>query len=288
MKTAASCLITALALAAQEPGRFQISRIAAQLTFAEGPAWSRDGYLILSDIPNNRLWRWQPGANAEVFREDANGPDGNAFDAHGRLYTCEGHMRRVIRTDRNRKTEVLADNWQGKKLNEPNDIVVRRDGHAWFSDPAFGSANQRRELDFYGVFHLSPKGALDVVAKPKGRPNGVALTGDGRTLYVTNSDERNVRAYDVDRAGTASNERVVVSNIEGVPNGIKVDENGNLYVAAKQIFVYSPEGRLTDTLPIPETPSNCAFGDADWQTLFVTARTSVYRIRLGVKGAIPY
>ena len=288
MKIAPACLLAVLALAGQDKPEYPVARIAADLTFAEGPVWSREGFLIFSDIPNNRLWRWTPNSKAEVFRENSEGANGNALDARGRLYTCEAHARRVVRTDRSGKTEVLADNWQGKKLNEPNDIVVRRDGHVWFTDPAFGSADQKRELDFYGVFHISPKGVLDVVAKPKGRPNGIALSPDGRTLYVDNSDERNVRAYDVDRGGAASNERVVVSNIEGVPDGMKVDEEGNLYIAAKQIFVYSPEGRLLRTIPVSETPSNCAFGDADWQSLFVTARTSVYRIRLDVKGAVQY
>jgi len=281
-------LLAALALLGQDTAEYQSSRIAAALTFAEGPVWSREGYLIFSDIPNNRQWRWRPGAKAEVFRENSEGANGSALDSHGRLYICEAHTRRVVRIDGDGKTDVLADNWQGKKLNEPNDIVVRHDGHVWFTDPAFGSADQRRELDFYGVFHISPKGVVDVVAKPKGRPNGIALSPDGRTLYVDNSDERNVRAYDVDRNGAASNERVVVSDIEGVPDGMKVDENGNLYVAAKAIFVYSADGHLMRTIPVPETPSNCAFGDSDWQSLFVTARTSVYRIRLDVKGAVQY
>jgi sugar lactone lactonase YvrE len=288
VKIASAFLLAAFALLGQDAAPYQVSRIAAELTFAEGPVWSREGYLIFSDIPNNRQWRWRPGAKAEVFRENSDGANGSTLDSHGRLYICEGHTRRVVRIDSNGKTEVLADNWQGKKLNEPNDIVVRHDGHVWFTDPAFGSADQRRELDFYGVFHISPKGVVEVVAKPKGRPNGIALSPDGHTLYVDNSDERNVRAYDVDRNGAASNGRVVVSNIEGVPDGMKVDENGNLYVAAKAIFVYSVDGHLMRTIPVPETPSNCAFGDADWQSLFVTARTSVYRIRLDVKGAVQY
>jgi len=129
---------------------------------------------------------------------------------------------------------------------------------------------------------------LELVAKPKTRPNGIALSPDGHTLYVTNSDEGNIRAYSVDRAGAATNERVVVTGIEGVPDGMRVDEKGNLYVAAKQLYVYSPDGRRLRTIEIPETPSNCAFGDEGLQSLFITARTSVYRVRLDVKGALPY
>ena len=115
--------------------------------------------------------------------------------------------------------------------------MVRKDGHIWFTDPAFGSSEKTRELDFYGVYHLSPKGVLEVIARPKGRPNGIALSPDGRILYVDNSDEKNVRAYDVDKNGQASNERVVVSDIDGVPDGMKVDEKGNLYVTAKGVAV---------------------------------------------------
>jgi gluconolactonase len=125
---------------------------------------------------------------------------------------------------------------------------------------------------------------LEVIAKPKGRPNGVALAPDGRTLYVGNSDERNVRAYDLDKSGGASNEHILISGIEGVPDGICIDEKGDLYVAANRIQAYSPEGKLLGMIPTEETPSNCAFGDPDLGSLYITARTSVYRVRLDVKG----
>ena len=129
---------------------------------------------------------------------------------------------------------------------------------------------------------------LEVVAKPAGRPSGIAFSQNGRILYVANSDDRNVRAYDVDRNGTISNERVVVSKIDGVPSGIRLDEKGKLYVAAKGVVVYSPEGKLIHTIELSETPSGCAFGDADLQTLYITARSSLYRVRLDVKGSVQY
>ncbi len=269
-----------LGLTAQDLSEIHVEKIAHGFRFTEGPAWSHDGYLIFSDIPGNRIMKQAPGSAAEVYREGSNGAAGNAFDTQGRLYTCETHTRRVTRTDKKGRIEVLAERWEGKRLNAPNDIVVSKSGHVYFTDPAFGNQQDSRELDFYGVYHITPKGQLEVIAKPAGRPNGITLSPDGRILYVANSDERNIRAYDVDRDGGVSGERVAVSKIDGIPDGIRTDEKGNLYVAAKAVGVYAPDGKLLSTIPVAETPSNCAFGEADLQTLFITARTSVYRVRL--------
>ncbi|HBZ69053.1 MAG TPA: gluconolactonase [Deltaproteobacteria bacterium] len=277
------CLFPATAHA-QEPTT-AVSKIAAGYRFTEDAAWSKDGFLIFSDTPNDRLLKWVPGRMAEVFRENANGPAGNAFDVQGRLYTCETRPRRVTRTDRNGRVEVLADRWEGKRLNAPAGIVVSKAGHVYFTDPAFGYQSDQRELDFYGVYHVPPKGPIKLVAKPAGRPNGIALSPNGRILYVANTDEKNVRAYDVDRNGDASNERILVSGIGGVPGGLAVDDKGNLYIAANGIAIYSPEGTLIHTLEVHERPSSCAFGEAEEKTLFVTAQGSVYRARLDVKGA---
>ena len=224
--------------------RIQVEKVAHGFRFTEGPVWSRDGYLLFSDIPGGKIMKHSPDGDTEVYRDASNGAAGNAFDAQGRLYTCETHARRVTRTDKKGRIEVLADKWDGKRLNAPNDIVVSKSGHAYFTDPAFGNQQDTRELDFYGVYHISPKGELSLIAKPAGRPNGITLSPNGRILYVANSDERNIRAYDVDRDGEVSNERVAVSHIDGIPDGIRTDEKGNLYVAAKGIAVYSP-GRQT-------------------------------------------
>ncbi len=275
-------------LPAQEEGGVEIERVATGFRFTEGPAWSREGFLLFSDIPNNQIMKYAPGEKPTVFREDSNGAQGNAFDAQGRLYTCESHTRRVVRTDKKGAIEVLAEKWEGKRLNAPNDIAVRRDGHAYFTDPAFGAQADTRELDFYGVFHLPPKGELRVIAKPQGRPNGIVLSPNGHLLYVANSDEHNVRAYDVDHNGDTSNERVVISGVDGVPDGMRVDEQGNLYVAANRVWIYDAQGKLIGNLNIPEKPSNCAFGDSDLRTLYITARSSLYRARREVKGALQY
>ena len=283
----AAALFSLFALA-QDFSDITFSKLAEGYRFTEGPAWSKDGYLIFSDTPSDRLLKWAPGHATEVFRADAHGPSGNAFDADGRLYTCETHLRRVTRTDKKGKIEVLADQWEGKRLNAPSDIVVSKSGHVYFTDPAFGEQSDHRQLDFYGVYHLPPKGPMKLVARPAGRPHGIALSPNGRILYVSSADEHNIRAYDVDHNGDASGERMLVSRIDGVPGGIRVDEKGNLYVAAKGIAVYSAEGRLVHVMEMKEAPSNCAFGEADDKSLFITARDAVYRVRLDVKGAGGY
>jgi sugar lactone lactonase YvrE len=289
---AGSALLWSAAIA-QDFEHMEVQKIAANLQYAEGPAWSREGFLLYSDAVANKLHKFVGGVGDSEAGERAGGAIGNAYDTEGRLYTCEFRQRRVTRTLKNGKTEVLASRFEGKRLNAPNDIIVRRDGHVYFTDPAFGAQEDTRELDFYGVFHITPKGELELAAKWKTRPNGVTLSPNGRTLYVSDSDQRVVRAYDLDGKGVASNERVVVEKIAGVPDGIRTDEKGNLYVAAKVVYVYSAPGgsngaRLLGEVPVGETPSNLAFGDPDLETLFVTARTSVYRVRLGVKGALQY
>ncbi len=272
----------------QDLTNISVEKVAAAMKFAEGPVWSREGFLLFSDVPTNRIMKFVPGEGVSVFRENTNGAMGNAFDEKGRLYTCETRTGRVVRTDKKGKVEVLAEKWDGKRLNAPNDIVVSKNGHVYFTDPAFGNQVDGRQLDFFGVYLINAKGELSLLAKPSGRPNGIALSPNSKLLYISNSDERNVRAYDVDKSGAISNERVLISAIDGIPDGIKVDEKGNIYVMAKNLLIYSAEGKQIGSLPMGETPSNCAFGDADFQTLFITARTSVFRIRLDVKGAVHY
>ena len=283
----------AAALPAQEFDHVELQLLAKGLHYADGPVWAYDGFLIFSDVPVDRMHKWVPGTGDSEAGTEAGGAYGRAFDTDGRLYTCEFRQRRVTRTDKKGKVEVLAARFEGKRLNAPNDIVVRRDGQIFFTDPAFGSQEDSKELDFYGVYHVTPKGEIDAIARWKTRPNGIALAPNGRTLYVSDSDQRSVRAYDLDGRGAASNERVVIENIEGVPNGLRTDISGNLYVAAKGVLVYATptaagKGKLLGMVPLAEPATNLAFGDPDLETLYITTRSSLFRVRLGVKGALPY
>jgi gluconolactonase len=283
------CTWALAAVAQDDPPDIHVEKVVTSLRFTEGPAWSPEGFLLFSDTVTNKLHKLVPGRPESEFADVPGGPIGNAYDSQGRLYTCEFRERRVTRTSKSGKVDVLATRFEGKRLNAPNDIVVRRDGQAYFTDPAFGNQQDTRELDFYGVFHVTPKGEVEAIAKLKTRPNGIALSPNGRTLYVTDSDARCVRAYDLDRGAAASQSsadgRVIVENIPGVPDGIRTDEKGNLWLAASAVFCYSPQGKLLRKIALAETPSNLTFGDADLETLFVTARTSVFRVRIGVKGA---
>ena len=240
---AAALLLLCGAAAAQDFSEITLEKVAGGFRFTEGPVWSREGFLLFSDLPSGRMLRLDPGQKPSVFRDPSGGANGNTFDAQGRLYTCESKARRVVRTDKAGKVEVLAERWEGKRLNAPNDIVVTKNGHVYFTDPAYGEEVDHRELDFYGVFQIPPKGPIRLVARWTTRPNGIALSPNGRILYVGNTDERNVRAYDLDRNGDASGERVLISGIDGPPDGMRTDEKGNLYVAANGLAVYSAAGK---------------------------------------------
>jgi gluconolactonase len=283
-RIAIAAAVVTLFAPAQDFTKISIEIIGKNFSFTEGPAWSKEGFLIFSDTVADKIWKWSPGTQPSSFREPANGASGNAFDNQGRLYTCETHARRVTRTNlKDGRIDVLADQWDGKKLNAPCDLAVSRSDHVYFTDPAFGDQQDHRELDYYGVYHLPPKGPLKLVAKPTGRPHGIAISPNGRVLYVTNADERNLRAYDLDHNGDTSGERVLVARIEGIPGGLRLNEKGELYVATtKGIAIYTAEGKPIHTIPMRDRPSNCAF-DPQGTWLYVTARGFLYRIRLDGK-----
>jgi gluconolactonase len=266
-----------------------VETIVRDAHYAEGPVWSLEGFLLFSDTVTDQIKKWTPGKGVSDFASRPGGAGGNAFDEDGRLYTCEFHERRVTRTAKSGKTDTIAERFEGKRLNAPSGIVVRRDGNVYFTDPAFGNQQDTRELDFYGVYRIKTNGELDAIARWKTRPNGITLSPNGRLLYVADSDARLIRVYDLAGNGSASNERVFVDKIAGVPGGLRTDEKGNVFVAAKAVFIYSPKGEMLREIELAQTPSNLAFGDKDFSSLYVTARTAVYRLRMGgMKGAPPY
>lgn len=268
----------------QEPNSYESEKVVSNLGFADGLAWSRAGYLAVADVRQRKIFKVGNDPHPPVLKDNDGGASGLALDLQGRLYICESEARRVTRLDAKGQTEVLADNYQGRKFNAPNDIVVRRDGHVYFTDPAFGSANDRRELDFYGVWHISPKGELDVLAKWQTRPNGIALSADGKTLFVADSDRHAVVAFDLEHGG----QRDAVTKVAGVPGGVKTDVEGRLYVAAKGVAVYTADGRLERTLLEGTRAVNCAFGEASLESLFIATRGEIFRVKLGVRGALQY
>ena len=279
-------LFTTLSVAGQDFSRLKVEEVAAGFPGGEGPVWSRQGFLIFSDYSRDRLYKYVPGKTPEVYREDSHGTNGNTMDRQGRVYSCEYKARRVTRTDRTGKTEVLVDRFEGKRFNAPNDIVVRRDGQIYFTDPLFTPLDQR-ELDFYGVYHVTPAGDIEAIARMQTRPNGVALAPDGKVLYVANTDDKNIRAYDLDRDGRASHERIAIPNLEGGPDGIRTDVKGNLYVAVRGVAVYSPRGQLLGKITPPVNPRNLAFGDKDLRTLYMVGN-SIFRVRVAVAGSVQY
>ena len=266
--------------------------IVSGLKFTEGPAWSPEGFLLFSDIPANRIYRWDEGRQPDVFREPSHNSNGLAFDARGRLLACEHGARRVSRTEADGSVTVLAERFEGKRLNSPNDLTLHSDGSIYFTDPPYGVKPKARELDFQGVYRIAPDGTLTLLVKDMFRPNGIALSPDERHLYVDDSQKKLVMVYDVQRDGSAANGRLLIDlavyGARGV-DGMKVDARGNLYVTGTDgVYVVSPKGKFLAKLQCPGQCTNCCFGGPDRRTLFVTARSrhggSLYRLHTPFPG----
>ena len=284
----AAVVLASLSPAQSIPEEVEVTRVVSGLRFPAGLAWSRDGFLVIADSEKREIYRLDTDRRAKPTHQDANGVQGIAYDTQSRLYMCEPSMRRVVRLDKKGAVETVADKFEGKKLNAPNEIAVRRDGQAYFTDPAFAGAVEKRELSFNGVFHLGSKGELEAVARWETRPDGIALSPDGKKLFVADADRHAVVLFDLDGKGAASGQRDFVTKIEGVPTGLRVDAAGRLYVSANGLAVYSAEGKLLRTLLSPLRIVNCTFGDTDLESLFVATPKDVYRVRVGVKGALQY
>jgi len=266
-----------LPIVAQENHDWVIEKISGGFGYASGLVWSREGFLLVADLPAGKVTRID-SKGTTVFKEGIR-VEGMAWDAETRLYLCEPAEHRVTRIDRKGRSEIAAERFDGKRLNGPNGVAVSKNGHVWFTDPAFGKADRDKELTFYGVYHLPPKGELSALAKFQGRPNGIALSPDGRSLYVVDSDARSIQTWTLDKNGVASNQHELAKVSTGVPNGITVGPDGRLYVAARDIEMFEPSGSPAGRIELNEKPGDLAFADGEPQSLYVAARTSVYRVR---------
>jgi gluconolactonase len=267
--------------------------------WAEGPVWCEDwGHLIWSDIPNQRMLRWAPGQGVSVFRSPSNFSNGNTRDHQGRLITCEHGTRRVTRTEPDGAITVLADRFEGGRLNSPNDVVVASDGAVWFTDPTYGIISDYEgytadpEQEHRRVYRLDPDGELTAVVDDFLQPNGLAFSPDEKVLYIADSgashDEnapRHVRAFDVIEGKRLSNGRVFADIDNGVPDGMRVDTAGRLWCsAADGVHCFAPDGALLGKIKIPQTVANLCFGGPRKNRLFITATRSLYAIYVNVTG----
>ena len=257
---------------------------------ADAPTWHAEGgYLIFSDIFGDKRMRWSPEDGVSLLLEPTGKASGLTRDPQGRLIACEYGNRRVTRLEAGGRSMVVADRYQGERLNHPNDVVVRADGSIYFTDP--GTPDPALDLDFAGVYKVSPDlGRLTLLAADFLLPNGLAFSPDESILYVDDSRRSHIRAFDVRPDGTLTNDRVLCE-LEGEwlehPDGMRVDTEGNLYCARGSIgvSVIDPAGALLGTISVgAERATNCGWGGDDWKTLYITTRESLSRIRLNVAG----
>lgn len=287
-----------------------VERVVHGLTWVEGPAWDRRrNQLLFTDIPNNVVYVWDATAGLREFLKPSGytgsapfpagaepGANGLAFDIEGRLLLCQHGDRRIARLMPDGRLETVVERYQGKRLNSPNDVIVAPNGDLYFTDPPFGLPKQfedpGRELGFNGVYRLARNGSLTLLTRELSAPNGLALSPSGRTLYVSNADtERPVwMAYDLKADGSVASSRVLydgralVSQAAGVPDGMDIDVQGNLFAAAPgAVLVIAPDGTLLGRMDFGIAVSNTAWGE-DGSVLYITASTAVYRVRLTTKG----
>ncbi|MEW6238991.1 MAG: SMP-30/gluconolactonase/LRE family protein [Candidatus Omnitrophota bacterium] len=281
--------ITAPALSAENLSDIAAAEavaLAGGMNFTEGPVWHKDGYVLFSDIPANKIMRWDASQGLSVWRENSNGSNGLTFDCEGRLIACEHGARRVSRTEADGSIEVIADKYKGKRLNSPNDCCVRSDGMIFFTDPSYGVRPEEKELSFQGVFAVKPGSEPILLADDFNMPNGIAFSPDESLIYICDSGRQGnrVRVFNVEKDGTLKNGKILIDNI-GSPDGMKVDAKGNLYFASNEgLAIFNPTGNKIGVIKAAEQPANCAFGGPDNKTLFITARKGFYAVRLKIAG----
>jgi gluconolactonase len=273
----------------------EFEKLATGFLFTEGPLWhAREKYLLFSDMPGDHLRRWSERDGISTFRKPCHKSNGLAWDREGRLLVCEHGSSHVTRTEPDGRITIIASHYQGKELNSPNDIVVKTDGGIYFSDPTYGRMNyygvpREPELGFRGVYRAEPDGkSLHLLANDFAQPNGLCFSHDEKTLFVNDTERQHIRAFDVLPDGTLRGSRVwaeTTGEEPGAPDGMKIDSAGNLYCCGPGgIHVFAPDATCFGVIRVPEATANFAWGDDDFRSLFITASTSLYRIRVTVPG----
>lgn len=279
-----------MAISAGEFDGLTLEHVVAGRQFTEGPVWVKPNRLIFSDIPANKLFALV-GDQLSAYRDPSENANGNTLDGQGRLISCLHGARKVVRQEPDGRLTTLAERYQGKRLNSPNDAVVDAKGRIFFTDPPYGINPNDSELKFNGVFRIDPTGTLTLLDDTLKRPNGIGISPDGKTLYVSDTEGPTIVAWDLDADGNVKNRRVfaTLSGVSPVyPDGLRVDQHGRvLCTGGKAVHVYAPDGRRLALIPVPESATNVAFGGPDGRTLFITAGTSVYRTRTQTPGFRP-
>ena len=271
----------------------KLEQVATGFGFTEGPVWDPKGFVYVSDEEINKLYRVYPDGHKEELLALGD-PDGNTYDFNQKLLDCASVLRAIILIEPDGKYQVLVDRFEGKRFNSPNDVVMGPDGAIYFTDPTLDlPQGEKQEIPFQGVYRLDAKGEVRLLTKELSQPNGLAFSPEGKKFYVDDSEQRNIRVYDFQPDGTLSNGRIFASEAGpkkgGVPDGMKVDRDGNLFVTGPEgIWVWSPDGQHLGTIVMPEQPANLAWGDPDYGTLYITATKSVYKLRTSTRGFVPY
>lgn len=276
------------------PNNAKLETVATGFGFTEGPVWDASGFLYVSDEEINKIFRvyLENGRKEELIA--LGDPDGNAYDSQRRLIDCASVLRAIIGISKDGKYKILADHFEGKKFNSPNDVILGPDGAFYFTDPTLDlPKGEKQEIAFQGVYRLDKNGRVTLLTKDLSQPNGLAFSPDGKKFYVDDSEQRNLRVYDVAANGSLTNGRIFGDERgekgEGVPDGIKVDRKGNLFVTGpKGIWIWSPDGTHLGTIAMPEQPANLTWGGRGLSTLYITATTSVYRLQTNTHGFLQH
>jgi gluconolactonase len=268
----------------------KLETIATGFGFTEGPVWDTRGFLYVSDEVTHKIFKLFPDGRHEDYI-GLGDPDGNTYDKAHRLIDCASVLRAIIAVEPGGRFEVLADRYEGKRFNSPNDVVLGPDGALYFTDPTLDLVpGEKQELPYQGVFRLGAGGDVRLLIQDLKQPNGLAFSPDGSKLYVDDSERKDIHVYDVARDGSVSNGRLFGKlDGPGDPDGMRIDQNGNLYVTGESgIWIWDKEGHHLGTIVLPEQTANLTWGDPDDKTLYITSSTSVLKLRTKVRGFVPY